>query len=350
MTHTIILALLVIAVTVGLAGTVQAQPLGTPDPATIEWPNGEPSPALVELGKTLFFDPRLVPNEQQSCASCHAPQMGFADGRALDLNGHKEWSIAKRNSPMINNLAWAQVIHWDGRTPSGTCFTAEDTGEAFCPPALEAQAFKSMKKRKVYAHFIPRVQAIPAYRELFRRAFPPDGAITHANMARAIGAFERGLVSYDSPFDRYLAGDENALTMEARRGLDVFQGRGRCIVCHGGINLTDGGFHNIGLAGDDPGRAAVLEKAGDAEHARYLSAFKTPGLRNVALTAPYMHDGRLGSLEEVVAFYDQGGGTHPNKSSLIQALGLSEREQWDLVAFLYALTDPIEIDLPVIPD
>jgi len=115
-------------------------------------------------------------------------------------------------------------------------------------------------------------------------------------------------------------------------------------------DLTDDGFHNIELATDDPGRASVLEKDGDPNHQQYTGAFKTPGLRNVALTAPYMHDGRLGSLEEVINFYDQGGGAHPNKSSLIRPLNLSAREKWDLVAFLYALTDPIEVTIPMIPE
>ena len=136
----------------------------------------------------------------------------------------------------------------------------------------------------------------------------------------------------------------------AIRGLSLFKGKGNCMDCHNGPNFTDGGFHNIGLKGKDRGRAAVMEKMKDRDFADFEGAFRTPGLRNVVLTAPYMHDGRLGSLEEVIDYYDKGGDGIKHTSNLIKPLKLTEHEKWDLIAFLYALTDPIEIERPAVPE
>ena len=331
-----------------LTSLSRAQPLGTPDREAISWPHqGPPHQALVNLGRHLFFDPRLVENEQQSCASCHNPQMGYADGVALDLQGHKGWEPAKRNSPSLYNLAWAPVLHWDGRTPDGQCFMPEDTKEQICLPPLESQAFKSMRSRQVYTGFMPKIKKVKAYRDMFKAAFPPHGEITHVNMAFAIAAFERTLVSEHAPFDRYLQGDRAALTPAARRGLELFRGKAGCIVCHGGPNLTDWRFHNIGLKGSDPGRGGLAKT--DQDKQAWHKTFRTPTLRNVALTAPYMHDGSLGSLEEVVAFYDRGGDDPTNRSPLMRPLGLTPGQKWDLIAFLYSLTATIETMIPVIP-
>ena len=332
----------------GGMNVAQSQSLGTPDPNSISWPQDTPrSEAAIELGRNLFFDPRLVLNEQQSCASCHSPHMGYAAGMALELRGHKDWAPSSRNSPTIYNLAWAPVLHMDGRTPDGQCFTPEDTNTEVCLSPLESQAFKSMRSRNVYEGFLPKVTAEPDYQRMFKDAFPPDGAITHVNMARAIAAYERTIVSNDSPFDRYLAGDQEALTPEARRGLALFEGRANCLLCHHGENFTDWKFHNIGVRSDDPGRGDRVES--EEEKAEFLGAFKTPGLRNVALTAPYMHNGSLGSLDAVVAFYNRGGDDPSNLSPLMQPLGLTPEEEWDLVAFLHALTDPVETEIPAIP-
>lgn len=312
------------------------------------WPEGTPrSDAAVDLGRHLFFDPRLVLSEDQSCASCHSPHTAFADGVARDLTAHKDWKPAKRNSPTIYNLTNAPVVHWDGRTPAGQCFTPEDTGKEVCLEPLESQAFKSMRSRKIYDGFMPKVKAEPAYRAMFKAAFPPDGAITHLNMALAIAAFERTLVSNASAYDRYMDGDANALSPEAKRGLAVFEGKGQCTACHNGPDFTDWQFHNIGVDSDDPGHGKIQET--DEEKAEYQGAFKTPGLRNVALTAPYLHDGSLGTLEEVVAFYDRGGDRRDNLSPLIEPLGLTDREKWDLVVFLGALTHTIEVQPPALP-
>lgn len=322
---------------------------GTPRYEDIKWPGGkEASSELIELGKTLFFDPRLVPNEGQSCGSCHDPNMGFSDGMAFDLKGHSNWRDDERNSPMINNLAWEPIIHWDGRTQDGDCFTPADTKKEVCFPALESQAYKSMIKRKVYDSFIPKIKVIKKYQTMFAAAFPGDGQITHANIAWAIGAFERSLVSNNSPFDRYLAGDKLAISPSAERGLALFKGKGNCAICHNGVNLTDGGFHNIGLGVKDRGRAAILEKRKD-KYSAFEGAFRTPGLRNVALTAPYMHDGSIGTLEGVIEHYNKGGESKKGLSHFMKPLNLSKREVWDLVAFLHMLTDPIEVAYPEIP-
>ncbi|ETW95354.1 MAG: hypothetical protein ETSY1_30975 [Candidatus Entotheonella factor] len=325
-----------------------AQPLSVPDAKKIKWPDQKPPrKALVDLGRHLFFDPRLVENEQQSCASCHNPHVGYADGLALDVVAHKGWKRAKRNSPSLYNLAWAPVLHWDGRTPDGQCFVPEDTKQKICLPPLESQAFKSMRSRKVYTGFIPKIKRVKAYQDMFKEAFPPKGEITHVNMALAIAAFERTIISDDSPFDRYLQGDRAALTHEAKRGLELFKGKAGCVVCHGGPNLTDWRFHNVGLKGDDPGRGGRVKT--EADKKKFHKAFRTPTLRNVALTGPYMHDGSLGSLEAVVEFYNRGGDDPKNQSPMIRPLGLTPREKWDLVAFLYSLTDTVDTVVPVIP-
>ena len=332
----------------GCISTSLAQSLGTPQTETIVWPDDTPrSEAAIELGRHLFFDPRLVLNEQQSCASCHSPHMGYAAGLAQEPRAHKDWAPSARNSPTLYNLAWAPVLHWDGRTPDGQCFTPEDTKAEVCLAPLESQAFKSMRSRKIYEGFMPKVAAEPGYQQMFKEAFPPDGAVTHANMARAIAAFERTIVSNDSPFDRYLSGEQDAMTPEAKRGLELFEGKANCVVCHNGENLTDWEFHNIGVLGDDPGRGDRVKS--EDEKKELLGAFKTPGLRNIALTAPYMHDGSLASLDAVVAFYNRGGDDQTNLSPLMQPLDLTAQEQWDLVAFLNALTDPADIEIPNVP-
>lgn len=317
-------------------------PLSVPDENNIPWYNDKkPSKHLVYLGKVLFFDNRLVPTENQSCASCHDPGLGFSDGLALDIkhDGKKD----KRNSPHLYNLAWAPIVHWDGRTRE-KCYTPEDTKQEVCLPPLEGQAFKSMKKRGVYDTFIPKIKANKEYTNLFKKAFKGEkDPVTHANMAIAIGAFERTLVSNNSAFDQYMNGNKNALSSEAKRGMEIFKGKGRCTVCHDGPNFTDYSFHNIGVDSDDKGRGAKLKLPS------MQGAFKTPGLRNVMLTGPYMHDGSIGSLEEVVRFYSRGGDREGNLSTEMKPLNLSEQEIMDLVAFLGSLTDPILIERPNIP-
>ncbi len=343
--ETVLAALMLVALGTGQA---RADSSVTPVNDRSTWPEGTPrSDAAVDLGRHLFFDPRLVLSEDQSCASCHSPHAGYADGVALDLSGHKDWKRAKRNSPTVYNLTDAPVVHWDGRTPAGQCLKAEDTGIETCLEPLEAQAFKSTRSRKILKGFLPKVKAEPAYQEMFRQAFPPEGDVTHLNIALAIAAFERTLVSNNSAYDKYMAGDKQALSIEAKRGLAIYEGKGNCTACHSGPNLTDWQFHNIGVDSDDEGRGAKMKT--EDEKRQFRGAFKTPGLRNVALTAPYMHNGSIGTLEGVVEFYDRGGDRDANLSPLIEPLGLTDREKWDLVAFLNALTHTVKVKVPDIP-
>lgn len=326
----------------------QSQPFEPLDRQTIQWPDqGPPNQALIDLGRHLFFDPRLVENEQQSCASCHQPHLAYSDGLALSLQAHKGWQPAKRNAPSLYNVAWAPVLHWDGRVSDGQCVVPEDTQQTVCLPALESQAFQSMRSRQVYSGFLPKIKQAKAYQTLFQQAFPPDGEITHVRMARAIAAFERTLVSDRSPFDRYLQGDKSALSGKAQRGLELFSGKAGCMACHSGALLTDWGFHHIGLQSHDAGRGEHANTA--EEKQRFHRTFRTPPLRNVGLTAPYMHDGSLGSLEAVVAFYDRGGDDATHRSPLIHPLGLTAHEQAALVAFLESLTEAMQTETSARP-
>ncbi len=305
------------------------RPLATPDPATIPWPGGVPaSDAEILLGKTLFFDPRLSRNRTQSCASCHNPALGLGDGVALGTGA--EGNRLGRNTPPLYNLAWNTAFFWDGRAPS-----------------LEAQALNPIESNAEMNIPLPmlveRLSGIEGYRPLFRDAFGDD-TVDAARIGRALAAFERTLVSRNSPFDRFLAGDTNAMSEAAQRGLKLFRGAAWCSVCHDGPNLTDSAFHNIGVRGNDPGRQAI------APGHRMQGAFKTPGLRNVALTAPYMHDGSVATLEDVMKFYNRGGDDHRRRDPLVRELDLSKRDIADLVEFMKALTDPLPIEPPVLPD
>jgi cytochrome c peroxidase len=171
----------------------------------------------------------------------------------------------------------------------------------------------------------------------------PNSGLTAENVGRAIAAFERTIISNNSPFDRYMRGDKNAMDPAAIRGMQLFMGKANCTACHSGPNFTDESFHNIGVGDSDPGRAAIV---GDAS---LTGAFKTPGLRNVVLSAPYMHNGSSATLEEVVRFYNTGGTSTQGLSELIKPLHLTDSEVFDLVAFLGALTDPVVVTRPAIP-
>lgn len=298
-------------------------PMDRPNPATL---GPADSPGLVELGKVLFFDPRLSINDRVSCASCHNPDLGFSDGLALGLgtNGAR----LERNAPHLYNLAWGSRFFWDGRAKS----LEEQAMGPILSPAEMAMDLKVL---------LPKLKAVPFYAQAFAKQFPQEG-ITAGTVAKAIAAFERTLVVNDTPYDRYLGGDPSALDPAAVRGLKLFQGKAHCAVCHDGPNLTDNGFHNLGLESPDLGRYRIDQR-------KILhKAFKTPGLRNITLSAPYMHDGSLGTLEEVVRFYNRGGGKG-EKDLEMEPLGLTDSEIFDLVSFLGSLTQPLEIKRPQIP-
>lgn len=301
------------------------EPLGTPDPDLIEYPDGRPpSEAEIELGRQLFFEPQLSANGAVSCASCHDPEKGLGDAQATSVGA--SGARLRRNTPPLFNLAWNVVFGWDGASRS-----------------LDEQSLRPImnpdEMGMSVAEMTGRLQGLADYPERFRETFG-DSRISVERAASALAAFQRTLISMDSPFDRFVRGEAVAMPEAAVRGMKLFEGKANCARCHDGPNLTDQSFHNIGVDSDDPGRETVDPGSG------LQGAFKTPGLRNVALTAPYMHDGSLETLEEVIRFYNRGGDRKAHLSSLIEPLDLSDAEMRDLVAFLHALTDPIEIRPP----
>jgi len=299
-------------------------------------PAGHPLSAVVaELGRELFFDKRLSATDTVACATCHRPEHGFSDERRFSVG--VSGTPMKRHTPHLYNLAWGRSFFWDGRASS-----------------LEEQALEPIRHPDEMG--LPgdlaaeKLGAIPSYAQAFMRAFPKS-VVTMKNIATALAAFERTLVARDSPFDRYSAGEHGALDDDERRGKELFFGRAKCATCHSGPNFTDGLFHNTGVIGDkdDIGRAA-FDRVGEFQMRPYpffqmRRAFKTPGLRNVALTAPYQHDGSEASLEEVVRFYNLGGRDPRSygKALDIRALNLTDAELDDLVSFLKALSSPAAV-------
>ncbi|MCL4258472.1 MAG: right-handed parallel beta-helix repeat-containing protein [Anaerolineales bacterium] len=290
------------------------------------------TPEKVELGRLLFFDPVLSDNNEMSCASCHHPDLGFSDGMQLAQGANGE---VERNALSLWNVAYNAHFFWDGRAA-----TLED--QVLVP--LEHPNEMQVSDR---AGLEAELAAIPAYVELFDAAFPGE-AVSILNVQRALAAFERTLISNNSPFDAYAAGQLDALTASQRRGFAIFRSAAtRCFECHSAPTFANDTFRITGVADldgqeHDPGRSAV----GDAPD----GAFKVPTLRNIVLSAPYMHNGIFSSLEEVIDFYAAGGGRADgveNVDPLIRAFQLTEQEKTDLIAFLYSLTD--ESNLPEIP-
>ncbi|RMG23377.1 MAG: cytochrome-c peroxidase [Bacteroidetes bacterium] len=311
----------------------EASPFYEPSPAlpvhfpSLPVPNAKPlTKARVKLGKKLFFDPILSRDSSISCASCHLPQKAFADPRQFSLG--VDGQMGKRNAPALFNLAYGLSFFRDGATPTlerQVLFPIEDPSEM----------------HNTLPVVIERLRSHPTYPGLFQQAFGTQPTVD--GLTDAIAAFERTLLSYQSPYDRFLAGDSSSLDAAQQRGMQLFFGeKAECFHCHGGFNFTDEMFHNNGLYEQyaDPGRWRITGKASD------MGKFKTPSLRNIAYTAPYMHDGSLSSLEEVVEHYSSGGKAHPNKSVLIRRFILSEQEKQDLIAFLHALSDETFIHNP----
>lgn len=274
----------------------------------------------IALGRLLFFDKRLSKNDTIACATCHMPSLAFTDGQPVSQGIHRQQG--GRSAPMAVNRAFSKAQFWDGRAAS-----VEDQALG---PIINPIEHGFMDHDGLVAKLIK----IAGYRKMFREAFGRD--IMIEDMGKAIATFERTLLSGNSPFDRYeLADEEDALSGEAQRGLELFRGKARCTKCHSGFNFSDEKFHNLGIGWDqgmvDVGRFAVTKETAD------LGAFKTPSLREITRTAPYMHDGRFASLEEVVNFYNQGGIKNPFQDSLIIPLDLTGQEKHDLVEFLHSL-------------
>lgn len=307
-------------------GSASDSPYLLPQIQGLEDPNGfvpaeNPLTARkVELGRLLFFDKRLSKNDTIACASCHLPSKGFTDGKPVStgINGLK----GGRSAPASVNRVFSKEQFWDGRA---------DT--------LEAQSigpFVSPVEHGFINHdeLVAKMKKIAGYRKLFQDVFGRDIVID--DVGKAIASFQRTILSGNSAVDKYdLGGDEKALSESARRGLELFRGKARCTRCHSGFNFADEKFHNLGIGWDtntvDLGRYMVTNNPED------IGAFKTPTLREIARTAPYMHDGRFKTLEDVVKFYNQGGIKNPHQDNTIIPLELTEQEQQDLVAMLKSL-------------
>ena len=290
----------------------------TPD--AIPFPETNPySAPKADLGRRLFFDPILSGNRDRACATCHLPGLAWADGRAraATLAG----SDMDLRTPTLLNVAWQDgPMGWDGK------FRDLET-VARTPIAASG----NMNLKLVDA--VARLKADTSYRDGFASAFG-DPMISAERLDQALATFERLIVARRAPFDRWIAGDEGAISRAAMIGFDLFNGKAGCAQCHSGWSFTDNSFHDIGTAtGGDIGRARLMPKS---VALRY--AFKTPTLRDIDLRAPYMHDGSLPDLAAVIDLYDKGGIDRPSRAREIKPLSLSAEEKTDLLAFLATLT------------
>ncbi len=295
-----------------------AIPIGFPEPNIPE--DNRPTQNRIDLGRKLFFDPILSRDNTISCGSCHNTDKKMTDG--LQFSNGIDGQKTERNSMTILNVAYQPSLFWDGGVPN-----------------LEQQVIAPIENHlemDFNVNFVvDRLLAHPEYPALFQKAYNlPPSAYT---LVRAIANFERTLFTGKSRFDEYQYDKKSsALTDAEKRGMDIFMGeKGECFHCHGGYNFTDYNFRNNGLylSYADSGRARITGESSDA------GKFKVPSLRNIELTAPYMHDGSLQTLEQVIEHYNSGGKLHPNKSGLIQPLNLSEQEKLDLISFLKTLSD-----------
>lgn len=289
------------------------------------------SAAKVELGKLLYFDPRLSKDNRVSCATCHHPNHGFAapDPVSPGVGG----ALGNRNSNSVINRLFSKEQFWDGR--------AADLEEQAKGPLTNPVEMVMPSHDAV----VQTVNIVRGYRPYFIKAFG-DKEVTIDRIAQAIASYERTVVSGNSPYDRYLAGQPDGMSTAAVRGMGIFLGKGRCIQCHVGPNFTDEKYHNLGVGMDKPnpdlGRFVVTQKESDK------GAFKTPGLRNVAESAPYMHDGSERTLRDVMVLYKVGGTKNEWLSPLMQPVDLSDQDIDDLIAFMHALTGEVtNADPPV---
>lgn len=312
-----------------------------------------PNPRQAALGKRIFFDERLGGDATIACATCHDPNKSWADG--LPLSTGYPGSLYFRNTPTLLNAVHGRYLYWDGRLP------ASDLPTMVRDHISEAH-FLQADGRLI----IERFRQVPVYEEAFQKAF--GGEPNYGRILNAVAAYLGTLRSRNVPFDRYLGGNRSALSESARRGLAVFSGKGGCLRCHNGAMLSDGGFHNLGLAAnreifrtpdrhisfrrffktlgvaryatlrEDVGRFGVTKRAEDR------GRFRTPTLRELANTAPFMHDGSLTTLADVVEFYNQGGGPSQGKDTLLRPLGLTRAEKSDLAEFLKSLSgEPVAV-------
>jgi cytochrome c peroxidase len=301
-------------------------------PAEIPFPEDNPySKAKSHLGKLLFFDPILSGSQTRSCATCHNPSLSWGDGLPRAV-GEKQEALALR-APTLLDVAWMPRPGWNGHFRD---LEAVAFGPILSPGNMNMSEEKAVNER---------LSAIPGYVAAFEAAFG-DKAITRRKIELALATFERTIVSGETAFDRWINGEESAISAAAQRGFDLFNGKARCSSCHSGWSFTDFSFHDIGTGKDnDIGRAKLFP---NSVKLRY--AFKTPTLRDVARRAPYMHDGSVPTLEAVIDLYDRGGVDRPSRSDRIFPLKLTGNEKSDLIAFLQTLSgSPEPYPVPVLP-
>ncbi|MEP7218683.1 MAG: cytochrome c peroxidase [Bacteroidota bacterium] len=289
-------------------------------------PGNQLTAARIALGKKLFYDKQLSRTGEIACGSCHLQEKAFADPNQFSIG--VEGRTGSRNAPSLANMAYNSSYFWDGGVPT-----------------LEQQAIgpiiNPLEMNMTLGEATARVAAVPEYVTMFRSAYdtlPSPGTLT-----RAIASFVRTLVSGNSRFDKFDGGDSSAMTVQEQHGMTIFFGeKGECFHCHIGFNFSNNTFKNDGFLGKsiDSGRAKVTENPAD------MGKFKVPTLRNIALTAPYMHDGSLATLEEVVEHYVTLNHAHPNLDPVMHPLNLTDQDRADLVAFLKALTDDSFINDP----
>ena len=293
-------------------------PAGFP---AVEYPSGnEPTRLRVELGRRLFYDNRLSSDYSMNCGSCHALSAAFTDGRTTSPGLH---GIAgRRNAPTLVNLAWMKRLMMEGGVPT-----------------LETQALAPLHdSTEMAAGILPLIDRLnhDAYLLALTKAAYGRDSVDAYVVTRALACFQRTFFSGDGRYDRYKIGKKEELNESEVRGMQLFfSPQTHCSECHSGVFFTDMDYHNIGLETEyqDEGKARATHRDED------VGRFKTPTLRNIQLTAPYMHNGSMGSLEDVVQLYNNGGFAHRNKDSRIEPLGLTEQEQQDLISFLTTLTD-----------
>ena len=293
-----------------------------------------PTPERVRLGRWLFYDKRLSADNNIACSTCHRPEHAFSEPtpHSTGIRGQE----GGRKAPPIVNLAWTLYPHffWDGRAAS-----------------LEEQALgpiaNPIEMGNTHDAMLTTLTKIPAYGPYFTQAFG-SGEITKDRVAKAIADYERTLMSGNSPWDRWRVNkDESAVSADVKQGHELFFGKAGCNQCHLGDSLTDSNFHNIGVgwnaatrAFKDEGRSAITKQP------VHTGAFKTPGLRDVALHAPYMHDGSMATLLETVQHYTKGGNANPGLDPKIQKLALTAADEQALVKFMEALTGEVPKQVP----
>jgi cytochrome c peroxidase len=298
-------------------------------PTQVPYPKDDPfSDTKAKLGRVLFFDPLLSGSKLHSCASCHNPGLSWGDGEPQAV-GEKQLPL---RAPTLLNVAWTPKLGWDGHFRD---LESVAIGPLSSPDNMNLPV----------ADLIARLSVIPDYVASFNVAYG-KGDITQRRIEQALATFERSIVSNEAPFDRWIGGDPTAISESAKRGFVLFNTKANCAACHSGWAFTDSSFHDVGVAkGDDTGRGKLFPTSVKLKY-----AFKTPTLRDVARRGPYMHDGSVATLDDVIALYDRGGIDRPSRDSEIHPLNLSPGEKADLIAFLQTLNGtPTAYAVPPLP-